>query len=143
MKDKLKGKLVILAGPSCVGKSPLYKAIAKFHPEISGSLRPLVLYNSRSARPGEIDGIDYHFRPREEIISFKKKDHFVVMDVRGDLHALDIKELLQTLAKGNVFFEGNPFVGGTLLTHNALANVQRLSVFMSPISRDEILFLKS
>ena len=143
MKDRQKGRLVILSGPSCVGKSPLYKALAKFHPEISGTLLPLVLYNSRSSRPGEIDGIDYHFRPREQVEGLKGKDHFVVMDVRGDLHALDLKELLQTLDEGNVFFEGNPFIGRTLLTHPALADVKRLSVFMSPLSRDEILFMKS
>jgi guanylate kinase len=41
------GRLVILSGPSCVGKSPLAKALAKFYPEIRKTLQPLVLYNSR------------------------------------------------------------------------------------------------
>ncbi|MBN2520908.1 MAG: hypothetical protein JXB17_10415, partial [Bacteroidales bacterium] len=87
MTNKQNGRLIILAGPSCVGKSPLAKALAKFYPEIWKTLHPLVLYNSRAARPGEIDGIDYYFRSRNEIESLKKKDHFVVMDVRGDLQA--------------------------------------------------------
>jgi guanylate kinase len=50
--------------------------------------------------------------------------------------------LSESLAKGDVFFEGNPFVGRALLTSPALADVNRLSVFMSPLSRDEILFVK-
>ncbi len=143
MTYKKNGRLIILAGPSCVGKSPMSRALARFHPELWKSMQPLVLYNSRSARPGEEDGIDYHFRTREEIEGLKKNDRFVVMDVRGDLQALDIQELLDSLSKGNILFEGNPFIGKVLLTHPALSNVNKLCVFMSPLSRDEILFLKT
>ena len=142
MTDERKGRLVILSGPSCIGKSPLAKALAKFYPELRRTLQPVVLYNSREARPGEMDGVDYHFRSRQHVENLKAKDHFVVMDVRGDLQALDLQELSASLAKGNVFFEGNPFVGRALQTCPALTEVNRLSVFMSPLSRDEILFLK-
>jgi guanylate kinase len=133
------GRLVILSGSSCVGKSPLAKALAKFYPELRNRLQPLVLYNSRDPRPGEVDGVDYHFRSREQIENLKANDHFVVMDVRSDLQGLDLQELSALLAKGDVFFEGNPFVGRTLQTSPALADVNRLSVFMSPLSREEIL----
>jgi guanylate kinase len=143
MKDEQKGRLVILSGPSCVGKSPLAKALARFYPEIWSTFNPLVLYNSRTARPGEKDGIDYHFRSRTEIENLKRKEGFIVMDVREDLHALDLKELLETLDKVNVFYEGSPYIGKTLLTHPMLTNVNRLSIFMSPLTRDEIIFLKT
>src|SRR5262249_33721589 len=46
------------------------------------------------------------------------------------------------LTKGHAFFEGNPFIGRTLQTHPKLQDVNRLSVFLSPLSRDEILFLR-
>lgn len=143
MTEKREGKLVIFSGPSCVGKSPLAKALARLHPELHNTLQPLVLYNSRAARPEEMDGIDYYFRPRQEIEALKEKDGFVVMEVRGDLQALDLNELNQSISRGDVFFEGNPFVGRVLQTHPSLAEVQRLSIFMSPLSRDEILFLKA
>jgi guanylate kinase len=135
MTNETNGRLIILSGPSCVGKSPLAKALAKFYPELRKTLQPLVLYNSRTARPGEVDGVDYHFRSREQVEHLKAQDHFVIMDVRGDLQALDLKELSASLAKGDIFFEGNPFVGRALLTSPALANVNRLSVFMSPLFR--------
>jgi guanylate kinase len=137
------GRLVILAGPSCVGKSPLAKVLAKFYPDLSKTLQPLVLYNSREARPGEIEGVDYYFRTREYIEDLEGKDHFVVMDVRGDMQALDLQELSESLKHGNVFFEGNPFIGNLLLTHPALNHVNKLSVFMSPLAQDEILNYKS
>ncbi len=137
------GRLIILAGPSCVGKSPLDKALTRFHPQLRQELKSLVLFNSRDPRPGEVDGVDYHFRARSEIADLEGDRHFVVMDVRGDLQALDIDELNEDLRQGDVFFEGNPFVGEILQTHPALRDVNRLSVFMSPLSREEIRMLRS
>jgi len=143
MKNKRVCRLIILAGPSCVGKSPLDKALKKFYPELRNALQFIVLYNDRDIRPGEADGIDYHFRNRSFIESLKSNERYVVIDVRGDLQALDLEELNGKLERGDVFFEGNPFIGHTLLTHSALQDVKKLSVFMSPLSREEILFLRS
>ncbi len=65
-------RLVIFSGPSCVGKSPLAKALERFYPELYNSMKPLVLYNSRAARPGEADGVDYYFRTEQEIEKLKE-----------------------------------------------------------------------
>ena len=137
------GRLVILAGPSCVGKSPLDKALAKFYPELRGRLRKLVLYNSRAPRPGELDGVDYHFRTRPQIEALRAQQRYAVMEVRGDLQALDLEELRALLASGDAFFEGNAFVARALQSHPQLAEVKRLSVFMAPLSKDEIVYLRA
>lgn len=137
------GRIILLSGPSCVGKSPLDKALKKFYPELRNALQFIVLYNDRDIRPGETDGIDYYFRSRSFIESLRSKEQYVVIEVRGDLQALDLEELHGKLQQGDVFFEGNPFVGHILLTHTALRDVKKLSVFMSPLSRDEILYFRS
>ena len=90
-----------------------------------------MLYNSRAPRPGEVDGRDYHFRAAPEVEALREKAGFTVFDVRGDLQALDLQELTAHLAAGDVFFEGNPFVGGTLLALPALAHTPRLAAFLS------------
>ena len=136
------GRLVILSGPSCVGKSPLARCLARFHPELHRRLQKLVLFNSRAPRPGELDGVDYHFRTRDQVEAMRGQDRFAVLDVRGDLQALDVPALTGMLERGDAFFEGNPFVGRLLQTHPALEHVRRLSVFMSPLSKEEILFFK-
>ena len=137
------GLFVVLAGPSCVGKGPLHNALKRFYPDVDRNLRKLTLYNSRSPRPGEQEGVDYYFRTREYIESLKSDDRFLVLDVRGDLQALDIENLLSTLNEGfNAFFEGNPFVPTELWKSPRLANIPRLSVFLSPLSREEIIFLR-
>lgn len=137
------GRLVILSGPSCVGKSPLVRALKRFYPELAAELRPLVLYNSRSPRPGEQSGVDYHFRVREQIEALRSEPRYVVIDVRGDLQAVDLEDLSSVLRGGDALFEGNPFVGRLLQTHEALAGVNRLGIFISPLSREEIAFLRS
>jgi len=137
-----KGKLIILAGPSCTGKSPLDNALSRFYPEIRTPLQAVVLYNDREPRPGEADGVDYHFRDRASIEALEAEGDYVVMDVRGDMQALDVAELKRILQKGDAFFEGNPFVGRELLTDPRLDDVPKLGVFVAPVSRQEILELR-
>ena len=90
-------RLVILAGPSCAGKSPLDKALRRFHPQLRQNLKSLVLYNSRDPRPGELDGVDYHFRSRQEIADLESGERCVVMD--SLLVSLEI--ISQELLKNN------------------------------------------
>jgi guanylate kinase len=143
MNDNLAKRLVILSGPSCVGKSPLDKVLGRFYPELRRGLRKLVLYNSRAPRPGEADGVDYHFRLRSQIEALRAEPRYAVLDVRGDLQVLDLEELRSLLESSDAFFEGNPFVGRALQTHPRLAGIERLSVFLSPLSKEEILWLRA
>jgi guanylate kinase len=136
------GRFVILSGPSCVGKGPLHAAFLKFYPELASKLTKLVLYNSRAPRPAEIDGKDYHFRLREEIESYRDRENFVVLDVRGDLQAVDLEDVNRALSSGDLFYEGNPFVAVKLQSLFA-SRVSLLSVFLAPLSRDEIIYLRS
>jgi guanylate kinase len=142
MAEQSRGRLVILSGPSGVGKSPLEKAFQRFFPELSNRLQRLVLYNSRRPRPGEADGVDYHFRSREQIEALRSNQQFVVMEVRGDLQAVDIQGLSEKLVSRNVLFEGNPFIGRILQTAARLSSVPKLSVYLAPLSREEIMYLK-
>lgn len=136
-------KFVILSGPSCVGKGPLYSALKKFYPQLSKTLKPVVLYNSRAPRPGEEEGIDYYFRPREEIEALATQPGIISADVRGDLQALELTSIQNILAESqDAFFEGNPFIPARLRESNFLQEIPTLTIFLSPLSKEEILFLK-
>lgn len=52
------GRLVILSGPSCMGKTPLCRSLGKSYPELHNEFHKLVLFNSRDPRPGEINGVE-------------------------------------------------------------------------------------
>ncbi|HOB27782.1 MAG TPA: hypothetical protein PKJ07_06540, partial [Bacteroidales bacterium] len=64
-------------------------------------------------------------------------------DVRDDIQALDINELVNNLKTNNIVYEGNPFVGCELIKSKLLRDVERLSIFISPLSLEEILFFKN
>lgn len=137
-------RFVILSGPSCVGKSPLEKALRKFYPDLARRLVAPVLYNSRDPRPGEVDGVAYHFRSRQYLESLRGKPGYLVLDVRGDVQALAMADLQAVLDSGNdAFFEGNPYVASALLRAPELAGVPVVSVFLSPLSQEEIDFLQA
>lgn len=133
------GRFVILSGPSCVGKGPLHAALKRLRPDLVAPLKTVVLYNSRAPRPGEEDGVDYHFRPREEVEELRDRDGFVVMDVRGDLQAVDVAEVRDALQGGDLFYEGNPFVGCELL--DLPVEADKVTAFLSPLSRAEVEYL--
>jgi guanylate kinase len=122
-----------------VGKSPLYAALKKFYPHLAARLTKLVLYDSRAPRPGEADGVDFYFRTREDIEGLRGKDGFIVFEVRGDLQALDTRELERKLAVSDVYFDGNPYIGFGLLDFIAKHGTACLSVFLSPLSKEEMI----
>ncbi|TFB78794.1 guanylate kinase [Terrimesophilobacter mesophilus] len=55
-------KLVVLAGPTAVGKGAVSTYIREHHPDVLLS----VSATTRSPRPGEIDGVNYYFVSDEE-----------------------------------------------------------------------------
>jgi guanylate kinase len=53
----VRGNLYVLAGPSGVGKGSVIAAVRRLHPEVWVS----VSVTTRAPRPGETDGVEYHF----------------------------------------------------------------------------------
>lgn len=136
-------RLIILSGPSCVGKGPLYKAIQKFYPDLASKLHYLVCYDSRAPRPGEQEGIDFYFRTRRYIENLRNRKNYLVIEYRGDMLAVNFSEVKKLIEEGDVFFEGNPVVGTALLDFCTKENIENLSIFLSPLSMEEIQYLKS
>lgn len=136
-------RVVVLAGPSCVGKSPLARALTTVAPDLSERLSAPVLYNSRAPRPAERDGVEYHFRTREFLDGLREQPGYLVMDVRRDVHALSWADLWAPLELGrDVFFEGNPFVGAAISEAARARGLELLSVFVSPVSARELIALR-
>ena len=52
-----RGRIVVLSGPSAVGKSTVVRCLRERVPDLHFS----VSATTRPPRPGEVDGVDYHF----------------------------------------------------------------------------------
>lgn len=58
----MSGRLTVLSGPSGVGKGSVVAAVRRRHPDVWLS----VSVTTRSPRPGETDGVEYHFVDRTQ-----------------------------------------------------------------------------
>ena len=135
-------QIVVLSGPSCIGKGPLFAALQKLYPRLAQRLKRLVLYNDRAPRPGEADGVDYFFRPRADIEALRERPDHIVVPVRADLQALELDQIRRIIDDGLVaFFEGNHAIPARLRDAGVFERYQTLSVFLSPLSKAEILGL--
>ncbi len=96
--------LLVLCGPSCVGKGPLVDAVSK---EINFG-KSIIYVDSvqRPPRDGESEGNPYHFRTLDEIerMTNKNPTKYIKFDVRGVTQALDLEEVSQLLEKHDVAF---------------------------------------
>jgi guanylate kinase len=67
------GLLFVVCGPSGVGKTSLVRALVARCPELSLS----VSYTTRAPRPGERDGVAYHFVTAERFAQMQANDEFL------------------------------------------------------------------
>jgi guanylate kinase len=67
-------RLVILSGPSGVGKSTVLRRLVERYPE---QLRLSVSATTRAPRPGEEDGVDYHFLSPEDFERRRQAGEFL------------------------------------------------------------------
>lgn len=68
-----KGLLFVLSGPSGVGKGTVCNALRKVNKNITYS----VSATSRAPRAGEIDGVNYFFKTKEQFEEMIKNDQFL------------------------------------------------------------------
>lgn len=145
-EETKKKKLVILSGPSCVGKGPLKKALKKYHTEIK--FAEPVLFTSRSprlkaqTRNYEVHGVDYYFMPESIIRNLNPKD-YIVAEVRSDVQAMDIKQIESLLQTNDLVIAELYYTLGLQLNewikNNANEKFDVISVSLIPLSYDEIL----
>jgi guanylate kinase len=68
------GRVVVFSGPSGVGKTTVLRRVYQRAPV---PLVPSVSATTRPPRPGEIDGVDYHFLSQEEFDNRRKRGDFL------------------------------------------------------------------
>ncbi|WOG28166.1 guanylate kinase [Endozoicomonas sp. 8E] len=68
-----KGKLYIIAAPSGAGKTSLVKAMVQSTPHVKVS----VSHTTRPIRPGETDGMNYHFTSKDAFLELMNQGRFL------------------------------------------------------------------
>lgn len=94
------GKLIVISGPSGAGKTTLLK---RMYTECAAPLVAGVSATTRKPRPGETDGVDYHFITPEEFARRREAGEFLeCFEVfgRGDWYGTLQSEVAPRLAAG-------------------------------------------
>lgn len=91
------GKLYTVSAPSGAGKTSLVKALI----EANHSLCVSISHTTRAMRPGEVDGVNYHFCNHDQFKSMLD-DHLFLeyAEVFGNFYGTSKHWVAETLAKG-------------------------------------------
>jgi guanylate kinase len=91
------GTLYIISAPSGAGKTSLVKALL----DSEALIRVSVSHTTRAMRPGEVEGVNYHFTSREQFHGMLDNNEFLEhAEVFGNLYGTSQKWVEQTLAEG-------------------------------------------
>jgi guanylate kinase len=92
-----KGRLFVITAPSGAGKTSLIEALMREDP----SLRLSISYTTRPPRPGERDGIEYHFVDDAAFLSMRGRGEFLESaEVHGYRYGTAKAVITQALARG-------------------------------------------
>ncbi len=128
-----RGLLIVISGPSGVGKDTVIKRLLELDPK----LRYSVSYTTRPPRPGEVDGVDYRFVNRE---AFERRIRegalleYATYD--GHLYGTPIAPLDEARAAGNDIVLKIDVQGAEQVSKRA---PDALRIFLAPPNMDELL----
>ena len=129
-----RGLLIILSSPSGAGKSTLARRLRAWDPEIQFS----VSATTRPARPGEIDGSDYHFIDETQFKTMVAKgDMLEHAHVFGNFYGSPKGPVEDAINAGSDVLFDIDWQGAQQIANSPLAT-HVLSIFLLPPSITEL-----
>lgn len=125
-------RVTVLAGPSGVGKGSVIAHIRRTHPDVWVSTS----VTTRPARPGERDGVEYHFVARAEFEAKVARGGFLEWaEYGGNLYGTPVAPVLERLASGGAALLELDLQGARQV-RSVMADAQL--VFLAPPSWDDL-----
>lgn len=89
-KVDMRGNLIVISGPSGVGKDTVVKTLLRTHPAINKT----VSVTTRSKRSNETEGVDYHFITKEQFYQHQIDGSLVEYELYdGAYYPISIKDI--------------------------------------------------
>jgi guanylate kinase len=126
------GRLIVLTGPSGVGKGTLLKSLLQRHPELYLSISA----TTRQPRLGEIDGQHYYFATRDEFETMLQAGELLEWaEYAGNYYGTPCTPVEQQIQLGRLVILEIELVGARKI-HNTFKNALR--IFILPPSVEEL-----
>lgn len=128
-----KGLLIVLSGPSGVGKGTVRKALFD---DDETNFKYSISMTTRDKREGEVDGVDYFFKTHEEFEELIEQDKFIeYAKYVGNYYGTPVDFVHETMEKGHdVFLEIE--VEGAKQVRDKFP--EALFIFLAPPSIDHL-----
>jgi len=127
-----RGLLIVLSGPSGVGKGTVCKALRRMMPELVYS----VSATTRAPRAGETDGVDYYFKTRDEFREMIERGALLEhAEYVGNLYGTPREPVERTIAEGKDIILEIDVRGALQVKRNYPEGV---FIFLLPPSLDEL-----
>lgn len=125
-------KLIVITGPSGVGKGTIVRKLLKRHPQLCLSISA----TTRKPRKGEIDGKDYYFLSREEFEQAIAVGEFLEWaEYAGNYYGTPKTKIEEQLTLGNSILLEIELMGARSI---AKIMPDALRIFILPPSLDEL-----
>ncbi|WP_445632321.1 guanylate kinase [Nostoc sp. DSM 114161] len=126
------GRLIVLTGPSGVGKGTLMRSLLQRHPELYYS----VSVTTRSPRPGEIDGKSYYFISRSKFEQLITEGEFLEWaEFAGNYYGTPREAVLNQINSGKLVVLEIELEGARQIRASFPS---ALSIFILPPSFEEL-----
>lgn len=127
-----RGMLIVLSGPSGSGKGTIIKSLLSSRSDTVLSIS----VTTRQPRPGEIDGIHYFFRTREEFLEMISSDDLLeYAEYNGNFYGTPEESIKKWLAEGkNVLLEIEVQGAEQVMDHRS----DLVSIFITIPSMEEL-----
>jgi guanylate kinase len=126
------GRLFVVSGPSGAGKGTVVKGVLARRPDVFLS----VSSTTRPARPGERNGIDYHFIPEAQFLGMRDRGEFLESaEVYGNHYGTPRAPVDEALSVGRDVLCELDIQGAQAI---ARAEPHAILVFIEPPSLDDL-----
>ena len=136
-KPSLPPLLILISAPSGAGKTTLVNLLLKAQPQMTRA----ITCTTRAPRPGEKDGVDYHFLEAGDFLKRLQAGNFIEnATVYGNSYGILKRELLDKLRAGrdvllNVDVQGAATIRARAETEPELHQAL-VTIFLTPASMD-------
>ncbi len=127
-----RGRLLVLTGPSGVGKGTVVKQLRQRHPDLHFS----VSVTTRPPRPSEQEGVNYYFRSREEFLDLIEADELLEWaQYAGNFYGTPREMVLDKLSQGQDVLLEIELAGARQVSQHC---PEAIRIFLSPPSLQEL-----
>ncbi|GAB3680935.1 guanylate kinase [Salinisphaera aquimarina] len=131
-----RGQLYVISAPSGAGKTSLTHALIERLERVGRQARFSVSYTTRAARPGEQDGVDYHFVPMADFQAMIEAGAFLeYAQVFDRYYGTSAAETERWIAHGQDVVLDIDWQGARQVRERA---PDTISIFIRPPSREEL-----